>query len=215
MKIFKTICEYTFFGVAVLYFPTAFLVAALLPIGDGFMPSNYLLNLLAVFLVSLPAFVSFISLFMIPKLWSEDKKAARSIVSLTIGIALIFLQLISYVHISKLLPLSVWSAILQIIFWLAHIIVAFVKGRRPAIPVIFKRWGFWLSVALIFITVAATGSGVKMIYDNIPELSGNKEDLSYEMRCEGETVKASRGEHITLTVTLKNNSGETYSYEGS
>ena len=40
---------------------------------------------------------------------------------------------------------------------------------------------------------------------------GNK----YEMSCVDSTVRADPGDHITLTVTLKNNSGETYSYEGS
>ena len=44
-----------------------------------------------------------------------------------------------------------------------------------------------------------------------PRPDGNK----YEMSCVDSTVRADPGDHITLTVTLKNNSGETYSYEGS
>ena len=51
--------------------------------------------------------------------------------------------------------------------------------------------------------------------DSPPERGDEKKELSYEAWCEGETVNADRGEHFTLTVTLKNNSGEDYTYEGS
>ena len=80
--------------------------------------------------------------------------------------------------------------------------------------------------ALIFIILGAISTTLVLlaglltltafaILGGLPPLSGAEADTGYEMYCEGETVKASRGEHITLTVTLKNNTGEVYSYEGS
>ena len=215
MKLVRRIWEYAFFGIAALYFPCVFFVSALLPTGGGLMPSSYMLNLLAVLLVSLPCFVSFVSLYLLGETWTEYRRSAKAIASLAVGIALIVLQLVSYINLSKLLPLSVWSAILQIIFWSVHAIVSAAKKKRPTVKAVLKNRIFWLSVALSFVAIAAVGLGVKAAFEAVPQLSGKKEDLSYEMMCEGETVKANRGDHITLTVTLKNNSGEDYSYEGS
>ena len=73
-----------------------------------------------------------------------------------------------------------------------------------------------VSVALILaLAIGVAAIGLWAILGNLPQAPTYTGDPSYEIKCEGNTVKAHRGEHIVLTVTLKNNTGKTYSYEGS
>jgi hypothetical protein len=83
-----------------------------------------------------------------------------------------------------------------------------------------KIWIFILlgiiSVTLILtLALGIVAVGAWAIFNNLPQAPTFTGDVAYQIWCEGDTVRTSRGEHITLTVTLKNNTGKTYSYEGS
>lgn len=83
-----------------------------------------------------------------------------------------------------------------------------------------KIWIFILlgiiSVTLILtLALGIVAVGAWAIFKNLPQAPTFTGDVAYQIWCEDDTVRTSRGEHITLTVTLKNNTGKTYSYEGS
>jgi hypothetical protein len=71
------------------------------------------------------------------------------------------------------------------------------------------------AVCLTFVIATVLGALTVGILAASGIFSPRSDGNGYEMLCEDTPVRADAGEHIVLTVTLKNNTGETYSYEGS
>lgn len=154
--------KYIFGSICVGYFPTILFISARMPLGGGFMPWTWWLNLLGVWLLSFPYYVAFVQTGVFVSRWfvKQDVKKYKKILSL-IGILIAFCSVASATVVlmleSTISPLALWSAIAVVVCWIAEAIVKVVKKETFSLPEGF-HWKAFIATALVVTVVACLGA---------------------------------------------------------
>ena len=150
--------KYIFGSICVGYFPTIFFISVLMPTDGGFMPWNWWLNLLVVWLMSFPYYVALVQTGLFVSCWltkKEVKKYKRilSLIGLLIALCSITSATITLILESTLSPLGIWSAIFLVVLWIVEAIIKIAKKEKVSLPKGFN-WKAFVSTALIVSVVA-------------------------------------------------------------
>lgn len=212
--------KYIFGSICVGYFPTIFFISVLMPTSGGFMPWNWWLNLLVVWLLSFPYYVAFIQTGLYVSRWVTKKEVKKykkllSLIGILIALYSIVSATITLIFESTLSPLGIWSSIFLVGLWIAEAIVKIVRKEKFSLSKGFK-WKAFVATALIVSVVACLATfAIFKINENIENAKREEylETHPFDVWHNTPTIVCNRGNRGEIVVHLKSNND--YEYSGS